>query len=285
MNIKLLKKCIIILIIVIILILAILLVLINIEKNKKPDSIFKQSDETYYEEIQYKKYNEVTYAYINDQQICNIYLMDYKSNMIYNKEEAYKKLDKEYREKRFGSLEKFKNYIEKNEEKIYGIKLAKYEVKSDKNGKRYICIDQYGNYYIFNETAIMQYSVILDTFTIDLPEYIEKYNKSKGSQKVAFCIDKFIKNINVENYTLAYGMLSQGFKNNYFKNQASFENYAKQNFLGKDQITFEEVQNEAEVYIYKVILTSSQNNENKIEKSFNVKLGVGTQFEISFNMQ
>lgn len=284
MNLKLLKNGIIILIVAIILVLTILLVVINIEKNKKPDSIFKQPDETHYEAIKYNKYNEVTYAYINNQQLCNIYLTDYKSNMINNKEEAYKKLDKEYREKRFGSLENFKNYIAKNEEKIYGIKLAKYEAKVGKNGNRYICIDQYGNYYIFNETAIMQYSVILDTFTVDLPEYTEKYNKAKPGEKVALCIDKFIKNINAENYTLAYSMLSQDFKNNYFKTLSSFENYVKQNFLGKDQIEFIELKNEAEVYIYKVTL-SSKNNENKLEKSFNVKLGEGTNFEISFNMQ
>lgn len=284
MNLKLLKNGIIILIIAIILVLIILLAVINIEKNKKPDSIFKQSDNTHYEEIKYNKYNEIPYAYINDQQLCNTYLTDYKKSMLNNKEEAYKKLDKDYREKRFGSLENFKNYIAKNEEKIYGIKLVKYEVKVGKNGNTYICIDQYGNYYIFNETSIMQYTVILDTFTVDLPEYKEKYNKAKPGEKVALCIDKFIKNINAENYTLAYNMLSQGFKNNYFKTLTSFENYVKQNFLGKDQIDFVELKNEAEVYIYKVTL-SSNNNENKLEKSFNVKLGEGTNFEISFNIK
>ena len=283
MNTKLLKKCIIILIIVIILILSILVVVINLEKNRKPDSIFKQADNKQYEEIKYNKYNEISYAYINDQQLCNIYLMDYKSKMINNLEEAYKQLEEEYRQKRFGSLENFKSYIAKNEEKIYGIKLVKYEVKQGKDGNTYTCIDQYGNYYIFNEIAIMQYSVILDTFTVDIPEYVEKYNKAKAIEKVALCIDKFIKNINAENYTLAYSMLSQGFKNNYFKNQTNFENYIRQNFLGKDQIEFQELNNEAEVYVYRVTLTS-KDNENKIEKNINVKLGEGTQFEISFNI-
>lgn len=274
MNTKSLKKSIIILIIAIILILIVLLVVIN--KEKEPTSIFKQSDETHYDEVKYNQYNEVQYAYINDQQICNIYLTDYKSKMLKNKEEAYKVLDEEYKEKRFGNFENFKNYITKNEEKIYGIKLAKYEVNQSKNGNRYICIDQYGNYYIFKETAIMQYSIILDTYTIDLPEYIEKYNASKPSEKVAFCVDKFIKNINAENYKLAYSMLSSGFKSNYFSTLDSFEEYAKQNFLGKE-IMYNEIQNEADIYIYKVDLSGE-------ERNFNVKLGEGTNFELSFNV-
>lgn len=140
---------------------------------------------------------------------------------------------------------------------------------------------QSGDYYIFKQTGVMEFSLILDTYTIDLPEYIEKYNKSQDEQKVAFCIDKFMKNVNDENYTLAYSMLSNGFKNNYFKTQNEFENYAKQYLLGKS-ITFEEIKNEADIYIYKVKLT--KNGQPAQSKNFNVKLGSRTNFELSFNV-
>ena len=40
---------------------------------------------------------------------------------------------------------------------------------------------------------------------------------------------------------LAYKMLSEGFKNNYFKNEASFIDYAITHFLGKN-ISFKENQ-------------------------------------------
>ena len=39
----------------------------------------------------------------------------------------------------------------------------------------------------------MKYTVILDTYTIDLPEYIEKYNKANDQQKTAYCINKFMR--------------------------------------------------------------------------------------------
>lgn len=282
MDIKILKRCIIILIIVIISIFAILLFFINKEATKTPDSIFKQPDEKHYDSIKYSKYNEIPYTYISNQQLCNIYLMDYKSNMIEHPEEAYKQLDEEYRNLRFGNIENFKKYIKKNEERIYNMKLSKFQVKE--NSKEYICLDQYNNYYIFKETAVMQYSVILDTYTIDLPEYIQKYNEATQNGKVALCIDKFIKNVNAENYTLAYNMLDKNFKNNYFKTQENFESYVKKNFLGKENIEYKNVQNEGNIYIYVVNLSSKINNIVSIEKNFNVKLGEGTNFELSFNI-
>lgn len=235
-------------------------------------------------QIKDNTYNKFSFKNITEEDMIVYYLNEIKDMMLYDIEGSYNKLNNEYKQKKFANVDEYKTYINKNLSKIYSSKVQKYDVKQYKDYTQYICIDQNGNYYIINETHIGEYSIMLDTFTIDLPEYIEKYNKSNENQKVAFCIDKFIKNINDENYTLAYSMLSQGFKNNYFKTLANFENYVRQNFLGKDQIEFKEFQNEKEIYIYKVTLTSSKNSENKIEKSFNVKLGEETKFEISFNI-
>lgn len=270
-------------------------ILVNLDINNKTFSVEPKNDRfTSLDEIEITKKNLViekrdnnTFKYVNPtpEYIAKKYFNTYKRLVLAKPEIAYDFLDEQYKINKFQNVENFKKYIEKNRTKILNSTISKYNITSDNGYKRYICIDQNENYYIFKETAIMKYSVILDTYTIDLPEYIEKYNKSSSNQKVALCINKFIKNINDENYTLAYSMLSQGFKNNYFKNQASFEAYVKQNLLGKDQITFEEIQNEAEVYIYKVILTDSNNEANKVEKNFNVKLGAGTKFELSFNMK
>lgn len=235
-------------------------------------------------EIKNNIYNKFSFKNITEEDMIVYYLNEIKDTMLYDIERSYNKLDNNYKQNKFVSIDEYRSYLSKNLTNIYSSKVQKYDVKKYKDYTQYICIDQNERYYIINETHIGEYSVILDTFTVDLPEYTEKYNKAKPGEKVALCIDKFIKNINAENYTLAYSMLSQDFKNNYFKTLSSFENYAKQNFLGKDQIEFIELKNEAEVYIYKVTL-SSKNNENKLEKSFNVKLGEGTNFEISFNMQ
>lgn len=236
-------------------------------------------------EIKDNIYNKFAFKNVTDEEMVVYYLNEIKDLMVYDIEASYNKLDSEYKKNKFESIEKYKSYIEKNLTQLYSSKGQKYDIKKYKEYNQYICIDQNERYYIINEKHPGEYSVILDTFTIDLPEYVEKYNKSKPNEKVALCIDKFIKNVNAQNYTLAYSMLAESFKNNYFKNQESFENYVKQNFLGKEQIEFVQFQNEKDIYVYKVRLNSSQNSENKLEKNFNIKLGEGTNFEISFNMQ
>lgn len=234
-----------------------------------------------YNELPSNTYNKFAFKNITDSDMVAFYTNEIKDMAIYNEELLYNKLEKTYLQNKFTDFEKYKNYITKNITSIYQLKIKQYKINDYETYKQYICIDENEKYYIINEINVGQYEVILDTYTIDLPEYIEKYNKSQDEQKVAFCIDKFMKNVNDENYTLAYSMLSNGFKNNYFKTQNEFENYAKQYLLGKS-ITFEEIKNEADIYIYKVKLT--KNGQPAQSKNFNVKLGSRTNFELSFNV-
>lgn len=283
MNLKSLKKWIIISIIVIFILLLIIFVINTINKSKKPDSIFKQNDEDiHYDTIEFVEYNEITPSYISDMQMCNIYLLDYKNNAINYPEIAYELLDKEYREKRFKNLQGYKDYVNSNLDKLYQIKLSQYQIKQENDGNRYICIDQFGNYYIFKETFIMKYTVILDTYTTELPEYKEKYNTSNETQKIALCIDRFIQAVNDENYNFAYSVLSDSFKNNYFKTQESFIQYVKQYLLGRDQIEYTELKNEGTIYKCTVNL---KNSTNAISKTFILQLKDETNFELAFNIK
>ena len=129
----------------------------------------------------------------------------------------------------------------------------------------------------------MQYTAILDTYTTDLPQYIEKYNQSNSTQKVAMCINRFISAIQNENYTYAYTMLSNGFKNNYFETQTQFENYIKGQIPKKAQITFDSIKSEGDLYMYTVTLQTG-NETQTITKTFVVRLRQGTDFEISFDV-
>ncbi len=74
------------------------------------------------------------------------------------------------------------------------VKLKSYQVSRQNNITQYVCIDNYETTIIFfQETAPMQYNVILDnTYTIDLPEFIEKYNNMTEEQKVLFNIQKVL---------------------------------------------------------------------------------------------
>jgi soluble lytic murein transglycosylase len=60
------------------------------------------------------------------------------------------------------------------------LELEKYLIKQRDGYTEYTLIDTYGNYYIFQETSPMQYTVVLDTYTIDIPEFVEKYSNEYG---------------------------------------------------------------------------------------------------------
>ncbi len=146
-----------------------------------------------YNKIKDKKYNSFEFENITDEEMALLYTDEVKDNILYDAENFYNKLDEEYKNKRFNNIEEYMEYVDKHISKIYSAKMQKFQKYSYKGYNQYICIDQNENYYIINEIQPGQYTVILDTYTIDLPEYIEKYNKANDQQKTAYCINRFMR--------------------------------------------------------------------------------------------
>lgn len=235
------------------------------------------------QEIISNEYNNFQYQTVTDEMIIWDYFNNYKDNILYGDiSDAYELLDKDYREKRFGNLEGYQKHIQNNIIQTIKSNIETYRVTTLDDKTEYVCLDQYGNYYIFTENAIMDYTVILDTYTIDLPEFIEKYNSATEQQKVALNIDKFMQAINAKDYKYAYECLADSFKNNYFKTQAEFENYAKENFFEINTIEYNEFNKQGDVYTYSIILADKNTGEQKT-KTFIMRLGEETEFEMSFN--
>ncbi len=271
-----------IMILILIIMIIFIIILGYLNKNKDINEDEKIQN---YEEISIKdryECNEIQYVSMSIDDLILIYFDDYKTYMLENPEQAYNLLDKEYREKRFVNIDGYKAYIENNKEMISNNSLESYKISVDDEKSKYICLDQYGNYYIFTENAIMDYTVILDTYTVDLPEFTEKYSSSTEQQKVALNIDKFMQAINAKDYKYAYGCLADSFKNNYFKTQEEFENYAKENFYASNTVEYNEFDTQGDVYTYSVILTDKETGEQKT-KTFIMQLGEGTEFKMSFD--
>lgn len=280
------KKKIRFLIFVLLILIIVLLFIINKQGKKEEqevygDSEFKNYKEEYVE--QKKKYgcNEFSLINISTDDLLKMYFNKYKNSILENPEDAFNMLDKEYREKRFGNIEKFKEYITKNYNLIVGTELSSYIADNYDNYTQYVCKDNKGNYYIFRETAVMEYSMLLDTYTIDLPEFAQKYYSATQQQKVALNIEKFIQAINEENYYYAYNCLADSYKNNNFTTQEEFEIYAKEVFYGSD-IEYKVFNTEGEVYTYSVVLTN-RNTQEQTNKTFIMQLGERTEFVMSFN--
>ena len=110
--------------------------------------------------------NEYIPTYISDEDLTKIYLNEYVYIMFSDIEKAYELLDKEYREKRFGSIEFFKEYV--NGLTYSNYKLDRFYV--DNKGKYIIygAFDTNGNIFIFKTNGVMQYTVYLDDYTVEI---------------------------------------------------------------------------------------------------------------------
>lgn len=253
----------------------------NIAKNN-----FNEDNKTTIIEngITYKTYNAVAYQFISDSQMCSIYFNQYKDMLINSYEKAYQLLDARYKEERFNSLENFEQYIEKNKEYIINSSLKTYKRTNYDNYNLYTLKDQYGNTYILKETAVMEYTVQLDDYTIENEIFDDEYNKSTNRDKGILNIDKFFKMLNMQDYTSAYKVLDENFKQNYFKTQLEFENYMKAKTFRYNKVNYKEYSNKiTDIYTYKVTLTD-KTEENKTEVEFNIvmKLLEENNFVMSF---
>ena len=279
------------------------------EYNKLLNTII---EDKYGEEkqIDINNFNKIIYENISEEQMAENLIQDYVTNALYYLEDSYNSLDEEYRKKRFANIENFREYIEDNKEilkkldksdiKIYSdfdnekdyekyvneldkIHLSKYATQETLDGVEYMCIDELGNYYIFDTTAVMKYTLKLDTYTIESEKFKTEYNNGSIQRKAQLNIDKFIKMLNNKDYKNAYKILDDGFKNNYFKTEEDFKNYMKNNLFEYNNVSYEEFSQEDEINIYKIIVSDKTlKNDKKIKMNIIMQLKDGTDFVMSF---
>ena len=230
--------------------------------------------------IQKNDYNNDVNVEGTEKYVVTEYFSDYRMKMLNDTQTAYKKLDTEYAEKKFGQYSNFENYVRNNKSYIETASIDKYQVVENSNGKEYVCVDEQGKYYIFIEESVGQYTVVLDTYTIDLPEFLAKYNSSNEKTKVGLNIQKVFDSINDQNYEYMYNKLDDTFKQTNYKTVQDFANYAIQNFAGK-QLKYEECQQQGNLYIFdiKIIDGTRQTSKRMI-----MQLKDGTDFVMSFNV-
>lgn len=230
---------------------------------------------------------------VEDNILTKEYFYNYKNTMLCDKEKAYNMLDKIYREKKFGQLEDYKKYVEENYEKLKKIIVSKYQVVDSKQSKEYVCLDQNNNYYIFSVDSTGNYTLFLDTYTVDLPEFIEEYNSASNQKKMALNINKIISAINQKDYEYVYSKLDETFKQNYYNNQESLETFIKENLFDKNKASFQEYSSEQNLGIYKVRIEKEYQDGEQAPEGKNaefqnlniiMKLGQGTDFVMSFSI-
>lgn len=209
-------------------------------------------NETNKQEIKEKISNKFSFAPVQDETIIIDYLSKYKDAIVNNIEKAYELLDKQYREERFGSLEKYKEYVEKNKREILSYNVVKYKKEDNDNITQYICMDKNDMYYIFEESAIMNFSMKLDTYTIDSNEFKETYDSANEQNKISMNINKWVSMINNRDYQTAYNVLDETFRNDNFGSVEKFENYMKEMYPKYYNIIIKDVKKESNAYVAEV---------------------------------
>ena len=254
-------------------------------------TLISRADDT--EEAFKNRYNTYVQKEYTEEDICEQYMTMYKALMLSNTNEAYKYLDNEYRNLKYGSLQEYKDFIISNNDDINDFEMKAYSI----NENRYVCKDGKDNFYIFNVNKVLDYTVVLDTYTVDLPEFTEKYNKVSAQEKVALNINKVITALNYKDYKYIYNKLADSFKDNYFNNEEELKEYLSNKLYDNNEINFGKFSDEGNgIYTYQIEL-SEISNENeaaqegkgdnfaRIKMNIVMQLKEGTDFVMSFSIE
>lgn len=230
--------------------------------------------------------NQYNTTNVSIENIVKDYMNNYKRVVLVKPELIYERLNEEYREKRFGSVEEFEIYIDDNRDEIITLQPQQYLSNAYQGYTEYVCRDKYSNMYIFKEYGILDYEISLDTYTIISDKFKETYDSSDEEYKVAMNIDKWIQMLNTRDYTHAYEVLDETFRNNNWRSEEAFEQYMRENFPLHYDVEYITYSNEGATYVQQINLTDiTGENEGTISLNIIMQLKDNYEFVMSFSVQ
>ena len=231
--------------------------------------------------------NNVFYnSNIDVQKISVEYLNLYKFLTLADPQITFNMMTEEYRNKRFGTLDNYKQYIKDNYEEIVGIYANKYLTNNTEQTIQYVIKDQYENLYIFDVESTMDYTIKLDTYTLDEEKFKTTYNSSDEAQRVQMNIDKFFDMINRQDYRTPYKCLDNTFKKKNFNNEKLFENYVKSKLFKYNKYSVKELKSVgSNTYACRMNISDKTTEDGaSVQMTVIMKLLEGTDFTMSFSM-
>lgn len=251
----------------------------DINNIKISDSISEKIDR-----IQLNNYNEANIVQgIEEKQICTFYFKEYIKEMLYYTKDAYNKLDKKYKENRFDNFNDFEQYIETNKNYLKTSFVLKYKVVEYEKYTEFLCVDKNNNYYIFKQTKPMEYTVVLDQYTIEDKIQNDIYITKDKKERAQMLLNLINQMINTQDYRALYDVLNDDFKNKYFQNEEELAKYLKKNFFKYNEFKYSDVLETNDGVRIKTEISDCENTENKTIKRFLVKI-VKDNYYISFDI-
>lgn len=254
---------------------------LNLQNVKEGDRIDIQQ-----ENIERNEYNTFLTEYMYDDEIAEEYFLSYKQNALFNPEHLYSILDEEYKNEKFKTEEDFIEFIEENRTDIMGRFVSQYKKETIDSKNIYTCVDNYGNYYIFSENEIMNYSVTLDMYTLNTEKFITEYEESSEEEKVALNIERIVQAMNVHDYKYIYDKLDETFRNNNWGSEEAFEQYMREKFPLHYDVEYTTYSNEGSTYVQQINLTDiTGETEGRISLNIIMQLKDNYEFVMSFSVQ
>lgn len=280
-----LNKIINIIIAILTIFIIVLLVILLLNKAQNEEKNNTITNTTIQEPVKSNEINAWSNTEISEEEIAKTYFNTYIEDALYSPERAYNVLNNEYRQKRFGSLVEFEKYIESIREELQEANLYSYMINEEDGVVQIVCRDQNENLYIFNQTAVLDYTVTLDTYTLPQEKFETEYTSANEREKVMLNIDKFFQMINAKDYRTAYSVLSEGFKQNNFPTEDSFKQYMESRVYRYNDITYGTFSNEISgIYQGTIIITNRENEQQTQNFSIIMQLNEGTDFELAFEI-
>ncbi len=237
-------------------------------------------------EIKQTDKNKYLNIIIYNEDIVKKYFSEYVKNALYKSSIAYELLDEEYKSKKFNSIDDYIIYVENNKNDLLNAVLLKYSVEQFDDYTQYTVIDNYNNYYIIKERNVMDFSILLDNYTLQSEEFDSKYEDSSDDVKISTNLDKVFKMINNKEYKKIYeNYINKEFRNKYFNNYEKFEVFMKNKFFDYNYLGKTSSNRQGSYYIINVNYKEGLSSAAE-ERNINIifKLNSNTNFEFSFEM-
>lgn len=119
----------------------------------------------YYQELKDYKANEYIPVYMSDNDMAKIYLNDFITLAYNEPEKSYHMLNEKYREIKYPTYELYYNNFVIN---LNYPTIKEFYKKNISGSLIFGIYDTEGNIYVFETNGVMQYSVYLDDYTVEI---------------------------------------------------------------------------------------------------------------------
>lgn len=235
------------------------------------------------EKIESKNDNTFVYQELSDNYKFKQIFYNMKYLLLSKPEKFYNYLEEDYRDKRFGSYDKFLNYFNNNKNHLLSIIPKNYKIGETINDVK--IRDQYGNWYEFKINGVLDYTVKLDNYIVMSEEDIEQYKKYDNGKKIKYNIQKWINMINSKDYEFAYNYLDETFKQQNYETLDKFKNLMQSKYPDYYDNVSVQIKNEGSVYSSEVQLSVKDDEYADKYMTIIMKLKEGTDFVLSFDVQ